>query len=106
MKNGIVALVIGMGLLVVGAGCGKDEKAGEAASGTKSAGGDIGVAECDAYVKAVETCKNTTLKASYQQSLPGVKESFKAMLKMPNGKDSAKTSCKAALDAMTAACNM
>jgi hypothetical protein len=102
MKKLVVALMMGMGLLVLGAGCGKDEKA---ADGKAASGDSIGIAECDAYFKAVESCiaKNPAMKAAMEPSMKQNREAWKQAAQGP-GKDTLKTTCKSATDAIAASC--
>lgn len=102
MKKAMVALLLGTGLLVLGAGCGKEEDKG----GDKSGGDSIGVAECDAYFKAVETCigKNPAMKAAMEPAMKQNRQAWKQAAATPQGKEGLKTGCKAATDALAASC--
>jgi hypothetical protein len=92
----MVALLFGVGLVVVGAGCGKEE-----AKDTGQAAGGIGVAECDDYVKKYEACLNKSSAPGKEQAMKGFKsqvDSFKTMAATPEGKATLKAQCKVALD--------
>jgi hypothetical protein len=109
MKNAMVALMLGMGLVVLGAGCSKEEeKGGEKGGGEKmgasSAGESLGVAECDAYFKAIDGCKDAAVKSGLQQGAKALHDGWKASLQAPGGKDTVKMSCKTATDAVVASC--
>jgi hypothetical protein len=102
MKKVLVALMLGMGLVALGAGCGKDEpkddKAGAAASGDK-----IGVAECDDYVTKYEACIKKAGGPAAAAAEPGLKaqrDAFKQSAATPEGKAALKTSCKSMLDGL------
>ena len=102
MKKAMVALMLGTGLVVLGAGCSKEEeKSGGAASGDS-----VGVAECDAYFKAVEACvsKNPAMKAAMDSAMKQNREAWKQAAATPQGKEGLKTGCKAATDALAASC--
>jgi hypothetical protein len=113
MKKVLVALMLGMGLLALGAGCGKEEakggdgKTGAAAADSKAGGGDsIGVAECDDYFKALDNCvsKNPAMKAAMEQSRKTNRDAWKQAASTPQGKEGLKTGCKAATDALKQSC--
>jgi hypothetical protein len=112
MKKVLVTLMLGMGLLALGAGC-KDEAKADAKPGdskaadSKAGGGDsIGVAECDDYFKALDTCvgKNPAMKAAMEQSRKTNHDAWKAAAATPQGKEGLKTGCKAAADALKQSC--
>lgn len=101
MKNMTLALILGA---IFVAACG--DKGGEkgAASGeAKSGGGDsIGVAECDDYFKKMEACIGKMPaegKKMYEDSMKQNRDAWKAAASGP-GKDTLKTACKAATDAI------
>jgi hypothetical protein len=111
MKKVLVALMFGMGLLALGAGC-KDEAKGDAkgdttkAADSKGGGDSIGVAECDEYFKALDNCvnKNPAMKAAMEQSKETNRKAWKQAASTPAGKDGLKTGCKAATDALKQSC--
>lgn len=102
MMKVMVALIMTGGLLLVGAGCGKeehkDDKAGAAASGDK-----IGVQECDDYIAKYQTCIDkmpAAAKATAQTGFNTQKQAWKTAASTPAGKDGLKTGCKMALDSL------
>lgn len=102
MKNVLVALMLGMGLMALGAGCSKeeakDDKAGAAASGDK-----IGVAECDEYVTKYEGCIKKAggpAAAAAESAFKAQRDAFKQSASTPEGKAALKTSCKSMLDGL------
>jgi hypothetical protein len=109
MKNVLVALMLGMGLMALGAGCSKEEgakegdKAGGDKAGAAAAGDKIGVAECDEYVNKYEGC----IKKAGGPAAEAAKEAFKAQrdafkqsAATPEGKAALKASCKSMLDGL------
>src|SRR5947208_151434 len=112
-KMMLVALMVG-GLFVVGC----DEKKKDAASGegktmaaekagtnagTAAAGPSIGVAECDDYLKKMETCLGkmpAEAKAASEAAFKQSRDAWKQAASTPAGKDGLKTACKAANDAL------
>ncbi len=105
MKKVLVALMFGMGLVALGAGCDKkdegaktDDKAGAAASGDK-----IGVQECDDYMAKMKACMDkmpAAAKGAQEQAFKTTTDAWKQAASTPAGKDGLKTGCKAALDAL------
>jgi hypothetical protein len=76
-----------------------------AAAPAAAAGGEIGVAECDDYIKKMEACLGkvpAAAKSAMEQSLKASQDAWKTAASTPAGKDALKTSCKAAADAMAA----
>jgi len=70
-----------------------------------AAGGEIGVAECDDYLKKMEACMGkmpAATKTAMEQGFKASKDAWKQAAATPAGKDSLKTACKAAADAMAA----
>jgi hypothetical protein len=115
MKKVLVALMFGMGLLALGAGCKDEAKPGDAKSDSKAAdskadsksGGDsIGVAECDDYFKALDACvgKNPAMKSAMETSKETNRKAWKQAASTPQGKEGLKTGCKAATDALKQSC--
>jgi hypothetical protein len=77
------------------------------APASTTASTDFGVAECDDYFKKLEDCigKNPALKASMGgDTMKQQKEGWKQMASNPATKDSLKTTCKSAADALAATC--
>lgn len=93
-------LTIWIGLVVLSAGCSKDEDK------VDSAFDPTGVAECDAYFKAAEACvrKNPTMKDAMEPTMQEHHETWKKYATTAQGKQSLKTTCKAATDALAASC--
>jgi hypothetical protein len=99
MKKVMVALITMSGLLLWGAGCGKDEPK----SDTGSAAGAIGVAECDEYIKKFDAClakMPAAAKPAQEQASKQLRDGWKAAAATPQGKEGLKTGCKAALDSL------
>jgi hypothetical protein len=106
MTKLMIGLLVASALLV---GCDKGGEAGKDGKGDgKGASGDsVGVAECDDYFKKLEDCigKNPALKASMGgDTMKQQKEGWKQMASNPATKDSLKTTCKSAADALAATC--
>ena len=98
MKKVLVALMLGMGLAALSAGCGKSDGDGAAASGDK-----IGVAECDDYITKYTACIGkmpAAAKTASESSMKQMHDAWKAAAATPAGKDGLKTGCKAALDGL------
>jgi hypothetical protein len=113
MKKVLVALMFGMGLLALGAGCKDEAKGGDAkgdttkaAADSKGGGDSIGVAECDEYFKALDACvgKNPAMKSAMEQSKETNRKAWKQAASTPQGKEGLKTGCKAATDALKQSC--
>lgn len=81
-----------------------DDKKPEAAPAAAPAGGgDVGVAECDDYIKKMEACIGkmpAEAKAAMEQGFKQSKDAWKQAAATPQGKEGLKTACKAALDAL------
>lgn len=101
VKKMTLALLLGAMFAV---GCGDKKEGGGDKKDEKSGGGDsVGVAECDEYLKAAEGCTSKMPEAGRQAWSDGLKtsrEAWKQAASTPAGKDSLKTACKAAADAM------
>lgn len=84
------------------AGCGGgDKKEGD---GPASAGESVGVAECDEYLTKMEACiakMPPENRAAQEQAFKHSREEWKKTASSPQGKESLKVTCKAAVDAMT-----
>jgi hypothetical protein len=72
----------------------------------KEVAGGIGVAECDAYFEALERCfaKNPALDAAMREAMTEQRTAWRDAAKTQAVRDSLKTSCAAALDAIENAC--
>ena len=102
MKKVLVALMLGLGLAALAAGCSKesggggDDKAG-------AAGDKIGVAECDEYITKWKACMDkmpAAAKPAQEAAFKQMKDSWKTAAATPAGKDGLKTGCKSALDGL------
>lgn len=81
----------------------EEKKAAEAAPANPAAGGDVGVAECDDYIKKMEGCMGkmpAEAKTAMEQGFKQSKDAWKQAAATPQGKEGLKTACKAALDAL------
>jgi hypothetical protein len=69
---------------------------------TTSAAGDIGVAECDDFLKKYEACVSgkvpAAAQATFKTSLDTWRSSWKKLAETPQGKAGLATACKSALD--------
>ena len=69
---------------------------------TTSAAGDIGVAECDEFLKKYEACVSgkvpAAAQATFKTSLDTWRSSWKKLAETPQGKAGLATACKSALD--------
>ena len=100
MIKKMAALMMSGALLAVFiAGCGKEEaKPGSSADA-------IGIAECDDYLKKVESCMGKMPaegKTAMESAMKTNRDAWKEAAKNSAGKDALKTGCKAALDAFAA----
>ena len=80
-----------------------DEKKPEAAAAPAAGGGDVGVQECDDYIKKMEACMGkmpAEAKAAMEQGFKQSKDAWTQAAATPQGKEGLKTACKAALDAL------
>ena len=72
------------------------------ASSTTSAAGDIGVAECDDFLKKYEACVSgkvpAAAQATFKTSLDTWRSSWKQLAGTPQGKAGLETACKSALE--------
>jgi hypothetical protein len=78
--------------------------AAPAAPAAGGGGGDIGVAECDDYIKKMEGCLGkmpAASKAAMEQGFKASKDAWKQAAATPAGKEGLKTACKAAADALS-----
>jgi hypothetical protein len=100
IKKMSALLMSGAFLMILAAGCGKEEEK------TAASGDAIGVAECDDYLKKVESCMGKMPaegKAAMESAMKTNRDAWKEAAKNTAGKDALKTGCKAALDAFTSA---
>jgi hypothetical protein len=69
---------------------------------TTSAAGDIGVAECDDFLKKYEACVSgkvpAAAQATFKTSLDTWRSSWKKLAETPQGKAGLETACKSALE--------
>ena len=69
---------------------------------TTASGGDIGVAECDDFLKKYEACVSgkvpAAAQATFKTSLDTWRSSWKQLANTPHGKAGLATACKSALD--------
>jgi len=120
VKNTLIVSLLASTMFLVAAGC--DEKKPDAATPaatTKAAdapkvadpvaapaaaaGSEIGVTECDDYLKKMEACLGkmpAASKAAMEQGFKASKDAWKQAASTPAGKEGLKTACKAASDAM------
>jgi hypothetical protein len=92
MRKVIVGLLVACALF---AGCKKKEEA--------AAGGTIGVAECDDYIKKYSACiakMPAVAKTTAEQGFKAQQDAWKASAATAEGKAALKTGCKATLDAL------
>jgi outer membrane murein-binding lipoprotein Lpp len=98
MKSSLVLLAIVGSSLLVGIGCGKDDK-GDKPSSAPS-GDATGVADCDAYVTKMKACIDklpSDRKAAKASAFKATRESFKSNGATPEGRAALESSCKALL---------
>ena len=73
-----------------------------ATAATTAAGSDIGVAECDDFLKKYEACVSgkvpAAAQATFKTSLETWRSSWKKLAETPQGKAGLATACKAAAD--------
>lgn len=98
MTRATMALM-GLGLVLVAAGCGPKKEPPPKVETT-------GVAECDAYFKANEACiaKNPALKMALETAAKANREAWLKASATPAGKTSLKVSCKDATEALKPTC--
>jgi hypothetical protein len=103
MKKLFLAAMLVMSMFALGC----DKKADDTGSAKPAAaggGGDsIGVQECDDYLKKMSDCLGkmpAEAKSASEQALKSSKDAWKQAAATPQGKDSLKIACKAALDAL------
>jgi hypothetical protein len=97
MKQAIVGVLVVCGLFTVA--CKKKEES------MAMAGGSIGVAECDEYVKKYAACIEkmpAAAKPTAEQGFKAQQDAWKAAASTPEGKAALKTGCKATLDSLSA----
>ncbi|HEY3816381.1 MAG TPA: hypothetical protein VGL81_04380 [Polyangiaceae bacterium] len=94
----VVGLMVALTALLA---CNKDSGAGSGGSGGSAAagGGDIGVKECDDYMKKWNDCyKDPAVKAAAKPGLDQTVAAWKQAASTPQGKAGLATSCKMMLD--------
>lgn len=101
MNKVMVALVMVGGLLLVGAGCSKEEGAKTTEGAAAASGDKIGIQECDDYIAKYGACIKKMPEAArgpaeqgFKQMKDGWKQSAAA------SKDATKAACKTALDSL------
>ena len=76
--------------------------AATAATTTTAAGGDIGVAECDEFLKKYEACVSgkvpAAAQATFKTSLETWRSSWKKLAETPQGKAGLAQACKSSMD--------
>ena len=88
----------------------KDDKKADKKDDKAGGGGEIGVAECDDYIKKAKGCTNwpagtpDEAKKAWDDAFKQTTDAWKQVPAGP-GRDALKTGCKAALDALAAAPN-
>ncbi len=99
--------VFGSCLLLAAAACGGGSGSGSASSDASkpavaAAGGDIGVAECDEYIKKYEACVSSKVPAAAQanmrQAFDSARATWKAAAANPQTRAGLAVGCKSALD--------
>ena len=76
------------------------------AGDTAAAGGDIGVAECDEYIKKMNECSTKMAPEAagpMKESMETMKKAWKDASSTPEGKTALASGCKQALDAAKSA---
>jgi len=97
----VLGSMFAVGCSSSGSTTGGDSSA-KAADTSKAGGGDsIGIQECDDYFKKMASCKwgDDTTKKTMDDTMKQNKDAWKQAASGP-GKDTLKTTCKAALDAL------
>jgi hypothetical protein len=80
--------------------------AGDKAAAPAAAGGDIGVAECDEYIKKMSDCSGKLQPEAagpMKESMETMKKAWKDAAATPEGKTALASGCKQALDAAKSA---
>ncbi len=89
--------------VLLAAGCGKKDEAGEDTAGSEQA---IGVVECDDYVKKMDAFLADLpeeARAARAKGFGEMRKAWREAAQTPAGKDSLKATCKAQLDMLGAA---
>jgi len=79
---------------------------GDKAAAAPAAGGDIGVAECDDYIKKMNDCAGKMQPEAagpMKESMATMKKAWKDAASTPEGKTALASGCKQALDAAKSA---
>jgi hypothetical protein len=80
--------------------------AGDKAAAPAASGGDIGVAECDDYIKKMSDCSSKMQPEAagpMKESMETMKKAWKDAASTPEGKTALASGCKQALDAAKSA---
>jgi hypothetical protein len=99
MKLTVAVITMG-GLLLLGAGCSKEEEKKE---GAAASGDSIGVAECDEYIAKYQKCIDkmpAAAKTTAEQGFKTQRDAWRTAASTPQGKEGLKTGCKMALDSL------
>lgn len=103
MTKGFLGVVLfALAAVGMGVGCGGGDKK-EGDKGAAASGDSVGVAECDDYLKKMEACLGKMPaegKAASEQGLKASRDSWKQAAATPQGKETLKPTCKAALDTL------
>ena len=82
------------------------DKPADKAAAAPAAGGDIGVAECDDYIKKMSDCSSKMQPEAagpMKESMETMKKAWKDAASTPEGKTALASGCKQALDAAKSA---
>ncbi len=123
MKQSLLVSMLAGSMFVITAGCDEkkdapaatttttpaadkkaDDKPAAAADKPADTGGDVGVAECDDYIKKMTACMDkmpAATKTAMEQGFKASKDAWKQAAATQAGKDGLKTACKAAGDALS-----
>ena len=113
----MLGIVLSLGLVFGVAACGDKKEGGAAPTKTDTAakpadtaaapaGGDIGVAECDEYIKKMTECSTKMAPEAagpMKESMETMKKAWKDASGTPEGKTALASGCKQALDAAKSA---
>ena len=92
--TGLFALLLGSAL-VFGIGCKKDEAPASGSAPPAADPNSTGVAECDDYFKQMTDCysSNPAAKAGMEATMTKMRETFRAQVQAPGGKEALKAQC-------------
>jgi hypothetical protein len=100
-SNRMAAMAVSVVALIGAAGCCKS--GGSESSSSSGKAGEIGVAECDEYIRVMNECYLPKMPAAgkpqFEQGLKTTQESWKQMASNPITKAGLPQACKQALDA-------